>query len=71
MPLVTVYQYRIYDGKNHLYDLPDGMCTENTISQIKNSIIIRESAKQVDDSELTQSGRYYDPSQEKKEVCKL
>jgi hypothetical protein len=64
MATITVYPYTIYNPKNKSHGLAKGMCTEDVISKIKDSKAIRESAINIDDSELTQSGRYYAPSQE-------
>ena len=65
MAKIIVYPYTIYNPKNDSHELARGMCTEETILKIKNATIIKSKPKEIDDSELTQSDRYHDPSQEK------
>jgi hypothetical protein len=62
MATITVYPFKYYDPKNGIYKMGSGMATEETISKIEGAIIIRSEAIDIDDSELTQSERYYEPA---------
>lgn len=62
MAIVTVYAFKYYDPKNDLFKMGKGMTTKEEISKIADAEIILSSAREVDDSELTQSRRFYKKS---------
>lgn len=62
MAIIMVYSFTIYNPKNGVNERAKGMATVETIAQIKNATIIKSKFKQIDDSELTQSGRYHEPA---------
>jgi len=64
MPTITVYPFTIYDPKQDRHERAKGMATEKMIQTIPGSTVIYSESKQIDDSDLTQSGRYHDLSQE-------
>ena len=59
MPTITVFNFEIYNGKNGIYEHAKGMITEKDALKIPEARIIRSTAKKIDDSELSQSKRYY------------
>lgn len=61
MAAITVYHFTYYNPQQDSHEKADGLCTEETISRIGGATIIRSLPKQIDDSQLTQSGRYYEP----------
>ena len=61
MVAIIVYPFTYYDPQQDIHERADGMCTEERIARIEGATIIRSLPKQIDDSELTQSGRYYEP----------
>jgi len=48
------------------YNLANGMWTKDLISTIDNAHIIENNSLVIDNSALTQSGRYYPPGQQDK-----
>lgn len=60
MATITVFSFEIYNGKNGTYERAKGMITEKKAQEISGARIIETTAKEVDESELTQSERYYE-----------
>jgi hypothetical protein len=57
---ITVFSFEIYNGKNGVYERAKGMITEKEALEISGAKIIETTAKEVDESELTQSKRFYE-----------
>jgi len=57
---ITVFSFEIYNGKNDVYERAKGMITEKEALEISGAKIIETTAKEVDESELTQSKRFYE-----------
>ena len=65
MPKITVYPFTYLDSENGIRIRGAGMCTEETILNMKKDPeIIRSEAKVIDDFELSQSGRYHENNSE-------
>jgi hypothetical protein len=60
MATITVFSFEIYNDKNGVYERARGMITEKEALKISGARIIETTAKKVDESELTQSKRYYE-----------
>ena len=60
MATITVFSFEIFNRKNDIYELAKGMITEKDALIIPEARIILSTAKKIDDSELSQSKRYYD-----------
>lgn len=60
MAKITVFSFEIYNGKNGVYERAKGMITEKEALEISGAKIIETTAKEVDESELTQSKRFYE-----------
>lgn len=64
MAIITVYPWSYYNEKQGIREMGEGLVTEDTIARMGDKVrdpkIDINAAKHVDDSELTQSGRYYE-----------
>ena len=60
MAKITVFSFEIYNGQNGVYERAKGMITEKEALEISGAKIIETTAKEVDESELTQSKRFYE-----------
>ena len=63
MTIITVYPWTYYDEKNGIRRAGKGMVTEDVVAEMGGKVrdpnIDNTAGVQIDDSELTQSGRYY------------
>lgn len=63
MTIITVYPWTYFDEKNGIRREGKGMVTEDMVAgmgdKVRDPKIDSTAGVQIDDSELTQSGRYY------------
>ena len=64
MTTITVYAFTMYNDEQGIHVRAHGMVPKETVEKIDTAKIIKTESKQIDDSELTQSGRYYEEEPE-------
>jgi len=67
MPKIKVFPFTYYDAEQGIRREGAGMCTEEKINKMKNSDLIKDHqfvescGVEIDESELTETDRYYPP----------
>jgi len=72
MSTIKVFPFKYYDAEQDIWLEGRGMCTEETIKRMREKDptkaheAIEPRAIEIDESELSETGRYYPPAEEGK-----